>query len=128
MRSVGWFWALRREILTVFNTVRHPDTPAKAKWVALAALVYLVSPIDLLPDVLPLMGWVDELIVIPLLVQQALRLTPQAIVEASRTRAEARLRSIDPMGRRVIRVGLLLLASGVAVGLTACVVAVQAAG
>jgi uncharacterized membrane protein YkvA (DUF1232 family) len=121
MRSLGWFWALRRDILTFWGAVRHRDMPRRARWVALAALVYLVSPIDLLPDVVPLVGWIDEFIVIPLLLRYALKLTPEPVVAASRARAEARLQTIDPVGRRVIRAGLFAGAAVVALALAGCV-------
>lgn len=78
---------IRREAHTILLVARHPATPALARWTALAAAAYAFSPIDLIPDAVPVLGWLDDLLVVPFLVWLALRLTPQAVVEECRRRA-----------------------------------------
>lgn len=71
--------------LTVWQRVsKHPNTPSAARWLLGLALLYLVSPIDLIPDWIPLLGQLDDLIVVPLLIRLALRYIPQAVIEDCR--------------------------------------------
>ena len=59
---------------------QHPKTPRLAKALLWLAIGYLLMPFDLIPDFLPVIGQLDELVIIPLLLYCALKLTPQAIV------------------------------------------------
>lgn len=61
---------------------QHPKTPKLAKALLWLAIGYLLMPFDLIPDFLPVIGQLDELVVIPLLLYLALKLTPQEIIEA----------------------------------------------
>jgi uncharacterized membrane protein YkvA (DUF1232 family) len=78
---------VRREARTVLLVARHPATPPLAKGLALAAAAYALSPIDLIPDAVPVLGWLDDLLLVPFLIWLALRLTPPAVVEECRRRA-----------------------------------------
>ncbi|GAP37492.1 YkvA family protein [Piscinibacter sakaiensis] len=80
---------LRTAVLALWKLMRHPDTPWPPKLVALLVLLYALSPIDLIPDFLPLIGQLDELVLIPLGVALAIRLTPRALWEARWAEAEA---------------------------------------
>jgi uncharacterized membrane protein YkvA (DUF1232 family) len=64
-------------LVALWKLVRHPQTPRAAKWAALAVLAYAVSPIDLIPDFIPVLGQLDELILVPLGVALVVRLTPK---------------------------------------------------
>jgi uncharacterized membrane protein YkvA (DUF1232 family) len=66
---------------------QHPQTPILAKFCLWLAIGYLLMPFDLIPDFLPVIGQLDELVIIPLLVYCALKLTPPSIVAACRTDA-----------------------------------------
>ena len=64
---------------------QHPQTPKLAKALLWLAIGYLVMPFDLIPDFLPVIGQLDELVIIPLLLYWALKLTPPDIIAACRT-------------------------------------------
>jgi uncharacterized membrane protein YkvA (DUF1232 family) len=61
---------------------QHPETPKLAKTLLWLAIGYVLMPFDLIPDFLPVIGQLDELVVIPLLLYFALKLTPQTVIEA----------------------------------------------
>lgn len=78
---------LKSDALALYYAVRHAGTPWYAKALTLLLGVYVVSPIDLVPDLVPLLGFVDDLIVIPLGLSVVLRLVPAAVMRECRTRA-----------------------------------------
>ena len=57
----------------------HPRTPALAKWLLVLALVYLCSPLDLIPDCIPVLGQLDDMIIVPLIIFLALTLVPAEV-------------------------------------------------
>jgi uncharacterized membrane protein YkvA (DUF1232 family) len=61
---------------------QHPQTPKLAKFFLWLAIGYLLMPFDLIPDFLPVIGQLDELVIIPILLYWALKLTPPAIIAA----------------------------------------------
>jgi uncharacterized membrane protein YkvA (DUF1232 family) len=106
----------RREAHTILLVARHPSTPTLARWIALAAAAYALSPIDLIPDAVPVLGWLDDLLLVPFLVWLALRLTPPELVEECRRRAAERShRSGMPFGTAWVlstwAVGLVVVAA-----------------
>ncbi len=76
-------------MVALWKLFKHPETPRAAKLVAIAVIAYAVSPIDLIPDFIPLLGQLDELILLPLGVALAMRLTPPHLWEARLREAEA---------------------------------------
>lgn len=76
-------------LLALWKLMRHPETPWAPKLVALLVLGYALSPIDLIPDFIPVLGQLDELILLPLGVALAIRLTPEALWQARLREAEA---------------------------------------
>ena len=83
--------ALKREAVTLYLAVRDPRTPLPAKIVAGLVLAYALSPIDLIPDFIPVLGYLDDLIIVPLGIMLALRLVPAEVLVAARAQAEATL-------------------------------------
>lgn len=75
---------LKAELAFYRRLQQHPQTPKFAKALLWLAIGYLVMPFDLIPDFLPVIGQLDELIIIPLLVYWALKLTPSDIIAACR--------------------------------------------
>lgn len=103
---------LKREAYVVYLAFRDPRTPWYAKLLAVAILAYVFSPIDLIPDFVPLLGSLDDLVLVPLGVALLLRLIPPAVLADCRLRAEALAERGRPMrlvGAAVI-VGLWLAA------------------
>jgi len=80
---------LRVYLIALWKLVRHPQTPRAAKWVAFAVIAYAVSPIDLIPDFIPVIGLLDDLVLIPLGVALVVRLTPRPLWDEMLTQARA---------------------------------------
>ncbi|MGH8354656.1 MAG: YkvA family protein, partial [Pseudomonas sp.] len=76
----GWARALQREVIALWFCSKHPATPLAAKLLALAVVAYALSPIDLIPDFIPLLGYLDDLLLLPLGLWLALRLTPPEVL------------------------------------------------
>lgn len=80
--------ALKTEIPAVFLALRHRDTPWYAKALAALTVGYALSPIDLIPDFIPLLGYLDDVLLLPLLVAGVVRLLPPAVLAECRAQAE----------------------------------------
>jgi uncharacterized membrane protein YkvA (DUF1232 family) len=76
-------------LLALWKLFRHPQTPLAVKLIAVLVLAYALSPIDLIPDFVPVFGQLDDLVLIPLGVALAARLTPKPLWEARLAEAEA---------------------------------------
>jgi uncharacterized membrane protein YkvA (DUF1232 family) len=83
-----WARSLKRQTLTLYYATRDPRTPWYAKAVAGLIVAYAISPIDLIPDFIPVLGYLDEVILLPLAIAFALRLIPKPVVAEARLRAE----------------------------------------
>ena len=75
----------RTELVTLWHAFFAPETPVHLKALMLLIPAYLLSPIDLIPDFIPILGWVDDAIVIPLLVSLIVRMLPQLAPRTTRT-------------------------------------------
>lgn len=72
----------------LYLAYRDPRVPWYAKCVAICVVAYAFSPIDLIPDFIPILGYLDDLIIVPLGIIIALKLIPQTIIEEYRNKAE----------------------------------------
>jgi len=81
---------LKTELYALYLAYRDPRTPWYARMFAAAVVGYAFSPIDLIPDPIPVLGYLDDLILIPLGVALALRLIPSEVMADSRIKAQAR--------------------------------------
>ena len=76
-------------LLALWKLFKHPDTPWAPKLVAIAVLGYALSPIDLIPDFIPVLGLLDDVVLLPLGVALAVRLTPAHLWQARLAEAQA---------------------------------------
>jgi uncharacterized membrane protein YkvA (DUF1232 family) len=90
--------ALRRDSLAQRIAARDPRVPWYAKALALAVAAYALSPIDLIPDFLPVIGHLDDLILVPAGLALALRLVPSSVRRACLAEATRRLPAGEPRG------------------------------
>ena len=95
--------ALKRDAYALYYAVRDPRTPWYVKLLAGMMVAYALSPIDLIPDFLPLIGYLDELILLPAVMWIALRLVPPEAL------ADARLRAAAAAERPVSRVAAAVI-------------------
>ena len=79
--------ALKRETLALWYAMKHPRTPLAAKVVAAIVVAYAVSPIDLIPDFIPVLGLLDDLVLLPLGIALCLRLLPADVMAECRESA-----------------------------------------
>ena len=98
-----WARRMKREVLALWLVARHPATPWYVKLLALAVTAYALSPVDLIPDFVPVLGYLDDLLIVPLGAALVLRLTPAPVL------AECRARAAAMAERPTSRVGLLVM-------------------
>ena len=84
-----WARTAKRELYTVYYASRHPRTPRVAKLFAGLVLLYALSPVDLIPDFIPVLGYMDDAILLPLGILLVARLVPAAVWTECRAQAEA---------------------------------------
>ena len=104
---------LRREVYALYLACRDPRTPWYAKAFGLCVIGYALSPIDLIPDVIPVLGHLDELVLIPLGLLLVRRLIPRAVLEDCRLHAEESLAARPPV-RLIVASVIVLLWIGLA--------------
>ena len=83
-------WAVRlwRDAVTLWFAMRHPLAPFLAKAACGLAVGYALSPIDLIPDFIPVLGYLDDVILVPALIWLAMRMLPAVVIAESRASAD----------------------------------------
>lgn len=74
---MGRLLQFRRELVILWRAFMAAETPVWLKGLMLLVPAYLISPIDILPDFIPVLGWLDDLVVVPLLVSWIVSMLPQ---------------------------------------------------
>ena len=92
--GVLW-WKFKKEIMMVWAMLRNPAAPGVAKLVAVLAAVYIISPVDLVPDVIPILGWIDDGVVSILLFKLAFTLLPKEMYESLKAQFEKKSGKVD---------------------------------
>ena len=93
---------LKRDIVTLWFAYRHPQMPLAAKIAAILIVAYAFSPIDLIPDFIPVLGFLDEVILLPAFIWLTLKLIPEVIVVESRNAAQVWINAHRPKPRNYI--------------------------
>lgn len=80
---------LKNEVATLYLATRHPGTPWYAKLFVVAIVAYALSPIDLIPDFIPVLGFLDEIVLLPFAIALAIKMIPGNVLDECRARATA---------------------------------------
>ena len=88
-RLKSWAKALQRDVVALWIAARDRRTPRLARLMAAALAAYAFSPIDLIPDFIPVLGYLDELVLLPLGIAATIRLIPPTLLSEFRTQAAA---------------------------------------
>ena len=104
-----WAEALKREVMTLWFACRDPRTPWYARVLAMLIVAYALSPIDLIPDFIPVLGYLDELILLPAGIYLVLKLVPAEALADARARAQAWVDSRKPKPRNWIAAAVIVL-------------------
>jgi len=106
--------ALKKETYVLYLAYQDPRVPWYAKAVAAATVAYAVSPIDLIPDFIPVIGYLDDLLIVPLGIALSVKLVPADVMEECRQKAQQKLNGAKSLGRKaavaVVLIWLLCLA------------------
>jgi len=84
-----WAQRIKRDVVVVYFAARNPATPWPVRALAWVVAAYALSPIDLIPDFIPILGYLDDLLLVPLALHIIVRLLPTEVLRQSRTQAEA---------------------------------------
>ena len=90
-QAKDWARRVKRDAVAVYFAARDPRTPMLARCMALAVAAYALSPIDLIPDFIPVLGYLDDLLIVPLGLLLVIRLLPPQVLVESREKADALL-------------------------------------
>jgi len=113
-----WARRIKRDGVTLWFAGKHPMTPWYAKALGAFVVAYALSPIDLIPDFIPVLGYVDDVLLLPVLVWFAMKLLPAEVVDDCRRQADAWMQTQGqkPTSRAgvVFVLAMWLMASGLA--------------
>ena len=121
-RVKEWARAVKRDVVALWIAARDPRTPWYAKLLAALVAAYALSPIDLIPDAIPVLGYLDDLILVPLGIVATVALIPAPLMQEFRREADARAERPTSRTAMVVIV-CLWIAAGVAsaIGIAAVV-------
>ncbi|MCC6178000.1 MAG: DUF1232 domain-containing protein [Chloroflexi bacterium] len=109
--------ALKTETLALYLAARDPRVPWYARVLVAGIVAYALSPIDLIPDFIPILGYLDDVILVPLGITLALRMIPPEVMAECRTEAHERLANGHPTSRaaKIVIILIWILAAGLAI-------------
>ncbi|HOU16040.1 MAG TPA: YkvA family protein [Anaerolineae bacterium] len=112
---------LKAETYALYLAYRDPRTPWYARLFAAIVVGYAFSPIDLIPDFIPVLGYLDDLVLVPFGIWLALKLIPPEVMAESRTKAQEALANGKPVSRAaaavIVAIWLLLAVLGIGLGI-----------
>ena len=110
-----WARLVMRDVFALYLAARDPRVPWYAKAMAAAIAAYAFSPIDLIPDFIPVLGYLDDLLILPLAIALTVRLIPAALMDEFRDTARRRLEANPPTSIAMAAVIVCLWAAVAAV-------------
>jgi uncharacterized membrane protein YkvA (DUF1232 family) len=115
----AWASRVRRDILALYLAARDPRVAWYAKALAALTAAYALSPIDLIPDFIPVFGYLDDVIIVPVAILLTVRLVPSGVMAELREEAERRLagRAQNSLTGAILVVLTWLLLTGLVTGL-----------
>lgn len=111
-RLKTWAKRLKANLILLWLCCREPDMPWLPKGVALVTVAYAISPIDLIPDFIPVLGYLDDVILLPLGIALAMRLIPDPLLVRCRPQAQAMAGQRVSLKGRWIMAGVFVLIWG----------------
>jgi len=108
-RLKNWAATLKREVMVLWFACRDPRTLWYARVLTMLIVAYALSPIDLIPDFIPVLGYLDELILLPVGIYLVLKLVPAQALADARARAQSWVESRQPKPRNWIAAALIVL-------------------
>jgi len=109
LRILEWARKVKRDSVALWFAARHPQTPWLPKALCALVVAYALSPIDLIPDFVPVIGYVDDALLLPALIWLAVRLVPVAVLDESRRRADEWMRTQGAKPRSYIGAVVILV-------------------
>jgi uncharacterized membrane protein YkvA (DUF1232 family) len=85
---MNWAQSLQRDVMTLWFALKHRETPWMARALAAVLVAYALSPVDLIPDFIPVLGLLDDLLIVPAGVWLLLKLLPAPVMVDCRTQAQ----------------------------------------
>ena len=113
-----WARQLKAETLALWFCCKHPDTPLLAKILATMVVAYALSPIDLIPDFIPVLGYLDDVILVPIGIYFTLKLVPQHVLDECRAQAQMWMDEHHAKPRNYVAAGVIVALWIAAVWLT----------
>lgn len=108
-RLKNWAATLKREVMALWFACRDPRTPWCARALAMLVVAYALSPIDLIPDFIPVLGYLDDLILLPVGIYLVLKLVPAQAMADARAKAQSWIESRQPKPRNWITAAVIVL-------------------
>jgi len=108
-RLKRWARVLESDGLTLWFCCRHPNMPWLPKILALLVVGYFLSPIDLIPDFIPVLGYLDDLILLPISIYFIMKLVPDTVLTECRAKAAAWVAEHHPTPKSMIAAVVIML-------------------
>ncbi len=108
-----WARTIKRDVVALWIAARDPRTPLVAKLAAAAVAAYALSPIDLIPDFVPILGYLDDLLIVPLGILLVVKLIPASLLAEFRAAAERSDRPVSRAGLFFVVAVWIVMASGI---------------
>jgi len=102
-------WMFKKEIIILYYGLKDKRTGISTKLPILLSVIYLLSPIDLVPDFIPLFGYLDDLIVVPMLLNLSIKMLPKEVFDESVARASRNLKKFQLLFITIIILFIALL-------------------